>query len=86
MAVLKFIIIFYGIYFILKLLFRNFINKITSNSAFGNFSDMNNPNVTTEKNVKPEGHITIHTTPKKDKKLDNSIGEYVDFEDVSEKK
>lgn len=80
MALLKFLLISYAIYYFIKLIFKNFVSKITS--GFENAANSVNNNSSYEENVKPEGEITIQDTQKKEKKLDKNIGEYTDFEDV----
>ncbi len=80
MVLLKFLLVFYAIYYLIKLIFKNFVRKVTS--GFENAANSGNNNSFEEESVKPEGEITIQDTQKKEKKLDKNIGEYTDFEDV----
>lgn len=82
MVLIKFLLVAYLIYFIVKLLFRNFIKKTLSNSFFDNYQS--NQSTVREETTKPEGSITIKENQKKNKKIDKNIGEYVDYEDVKD--
>lgn len=77
MAFIKFLLIFVAIYYILKFVFKNIIYNIMTKTM----NNLNNKQAH-EHEVKPEGEITIQQTQKTGKKLDKSIGEYVDFENL----
>ena len=80
MVLLKFLFVFYAIYYLIKLIFRNFIRKITS--GFENTANSESNNSFYKEDAKPEGEVTIQNAKKKEKKLDENIGEYTDFEDI----
>ena len=74
---IKVILVFVIVYYLMKLLFRYFIQK------FLNSHNMNTNNFSKEKEKK-EGEITVEKTENKDKIHTKEEGEYVDYEDVDE--
>lgn len=87
MALLKFILGFFVVSYLMKLLFRflapyllkHFANKMQD--KFG--QQFNHASYSNKEPAQPEGEVTIEKKKSTEKKSDN-IGDYVDFEEINE--
>lgn len=89
MVFLKTILIFLLIYFGAKFLFRLFTPYLIRfasrkvDERFQNmFQDFSNQHQNQNSNGKEEGEVSIDKIPKQHKKSNNSVGEYIDFEEI----
>jgi hypothetical protein len=87
MALLKFILGFFVVSYLMKLFFRflapyllkRFANKMQD--KFG--QQFNDTSYSNKESAQPEGEVTIEKKKSTKKKSDN-IGDYVDFEEINE--
>ncbi len=78
MALVRFLLILFLIYFIVRI-FTRYILRSYFKNAQRNFENQQN-----KYNQKKEGDVTINTKPSKGKKIDKDEGDYVDFEELDE--
>lgn len=78
MALLRFILILFIIFFLIRIITRYVLRSYFKNMQ-RNFENQQN-----QHNRKKEGDVTINTKPRKEKKIDNDEGDYVDFEELDE--
>ena len=82
-ALLKFLLIVFGVYFIGKAIFRGVVSYL-----FGDVNKSLNEQIKRQQEElarykkKQEGKITINYQPKPDKNFKREEGDYVDFEEV----
>ena len=80
MALVRFLLIILIIYFVIRIftryIFRSWLKNVQSNFE----------NQKPQDSQKKEGDVTINTKPDKSKKIDKDDGDYVDFEEINEKK
>ncbi len=76
MFLVRFALILFIIFIIIRLITRFVLQSYIKNVK-RNFEDQQN-----KYSQKKEGDITINSKPSKDKKFENSDGDYVDFEEV----
>ena len=78
MALVRFLLILFLIYFIVRIftryVFRSYFKKMQRN-----FENQQN-----QHNNKKEGDVTINTKPDKGKKIDKDEGDYIDYEEIKE--
>lgn len=81
-------IIAYGllIYFVLRALGRIFFPVLVNGAArkMGREFERQQNAQNSSKKQRREGDVTIEYEPKKGKSSDNSVGEYVDFEEIDD--
>ncbi|MFC2103775.1 DUF4834 family protein [Bacteroidota bacterium] len=78
MALVRFLLILFLIYFIVRIISR-YVLRSYFKKMQRNFENQQNPH-----SNKKEGDVTINTDPKKGKKIDTDEGDYVDYEEVKE--
>ncbi len=73
---LRFILIFILVVFLLSFIFRLIINYFFKRlgKKYGGHGY--------NEESKPEGEVHVSRSPKKDKVVDKSVGEYIDYEEV----
>ncbi len=76
MALARFILILLVIFFIIRVITRFVVKKYIKNMQ-KRYEDQHHPN-------KNEGDVTIKSSSDSDKKIDNDVGDYVDYEEVDE--
>ncbi len=78
MVLVRFLLIVFLIYFIIRIftryIFRSYFKKMQ-----GNFENQQN-----QYNNKKEGDVTINTKSGKNKKIDKNEGDYIDYEEIKE--
>ena len=83
MALLKFILVGAGIYYLIKFLFRAFFPVIVK-KTFDKMQQQQK-NQQQQYQEKPEGEVTVEKNmTKKDHHNTKDVGDYVDFEEVDE--
>ena len=75
-ALARFLLILFVIYFIVKI-FTRFILQRFFKKVQTNFENQQN-----QYQKKKEGDVTVNTKPDKNKKIDKDEGDYVDYEEV----
>jgi len=81
MALLKFLLVAIGIYYLLKFLFRALFPVIVKKT----FDKMQQNQNQQQYQQKPEGEVTVEkNTTNKDKHNTKDVGDYVDFEEVDD--
>ncbi len=81
MALLKFILVAAGIYYLIKFLFRAFFPVIVKKT----FDKMQQQQNQQQYQEKPEGEVTVEkNTTQKNKHNTKDVGDYVDFEEVDD--
>ena len=81
MALLKFILVAAGIYYLIKFLFRAFFPVIVKKT----FDKMQQQQNQQQYQEKPEGEVTVEkNTTQKNKHNTKGVGDYVDFEEVDD--
>lgn len=75
MALARFILILLIIFFIIRLITRFVLKKYIKNMQKRYEDHQNN---------KDEGDVTIKSSSGSDKKIDNDVGDYVDYEEVDD--
>lgn len=78
MALVRFLLILFIIFFIIRLLTRFVLGSYIKNMK-RNFENQQN-----HSNNRKEGDVTINTKPKTDKKIDKDEGDYIDYEEIKE--
>ncbi len=76
MALIKFVLILFVIFFLIRVFARYVLRSYVKNMQ-GNFNDRQN-----QQSQKKEGDVTINTKPQKEKKIDRDEGDYVDYEEI----
>ena len=76
MALIKFILILFVIFFLIRVFARYVLRSYVKNMQ-RNFNDRQN-----QQSQKKEGDVTINTKPQKEKKIDRDEGDYVDYEEI----
>lgn len=82
----RLLLIIFVIYYGLKLLMRFVAPKVIENAANKIFQDMKNREAQQSKHSVRKGDVTINYSDKKNNKENHQDGEYVDFEEVDNKK
>lgn len=78
MVLVRFLLILFVIYFIIRLFTRFVLGSYIKNMQ-RNFENQQYNN-----NKKKEGDVTINTKPKSDKKIDKDEGDYIDYEEIKD--
>jgi archaellum component FlaG (FlaF/FlaG flagellin family) len=76
MALIKFVLILFVIFFLIRVFARYVLRSYVKNMQ-RNFNDRQN-----QQSQKKEGDVTINTKPQKEKKIDRDEGDYVDYEEI----
>lgn len=78
MALVRFLLILFIIYFIIKIFTRYILGSFFKKMQ-GNFENQQN-----NRNNRKEGDVIIKTQPKGGKKIDKEEGDYIDYEEIKE--
>lgn len=76
MALIKFVLILFIIFFLIRVFARYVLRSYVKNMQ-RNFNDRQN-----QQSQKKEGDVTINTKSQKEKKIDRNEGDYVDYEEI----
>ncbi|MFP4025913.1 MAG: DUF4834 family protein [Thiohalospira sp.] len=78
MALARFILILLIIFIIIRLVSRFIVKRYIKNMQ-ERYKDKQN-----QYNQKPEGDVTIKSSSRQNKKIDDDIGDYIDYEEVKD--
>ncbi len=80
------LIILFAIYYGFKFLIRFIAPKVVDNAANKIYNEMQNREASKEKRTVRRGDVTIDYTNKRPKQFGRSDGDYIEFEEIDEKK
>lgn len=80
------LIILFAIYYGFKFLIRFIAPKVVDNAANKIYNEMQNREAPKEKRTVRRGDVTIDYTNKRPKQFGRSDGDYIEFEEIDEKK
>jgi len=78
MALARFILILFIIFFLIRIITRFILKKYVKNMQ----NQYRDPHHQTQQ--KKEGDVTIKSSSKHNKKIDHDVGDYVDYEEVDD--
>ena len=85
-TVFDLVVILLGIYYGFKFLMRFLAPKIVDNSANKIYQDMQNKSASNEGRTVRKGDMTIDYSNKKPKQFGRKEGDYIEFEEIDDKK
>ncbi len=80
------LIILFAVYYGFKFLIRFIAPKVVDNAANKIFNDMQNREASKDRRTVRKGDVTIDYSNKKPKQFGRSDGDYIEFEEIDEKK
>ncbi|MDY6800001.1 MAG: hypothetical protein SVU94_02105 [Bacteroidota bacterium] len=78
MALARFILILFIIFFLIRVVTRFILKKYVKNMQ-NQYKDSHH-----QTQQKKEGDVTIKSSSKQNKKIDDDIGDYIDYEEVKD--
>ena len=85
-TVFDLVVILLGIYYGFKFLMRFLAPKIVDNAANKIYQDMQNKSASNEGRTVRKGDMTIDYSNKKPKQFGRKEGDYIEFEEIDDKK
>jgi len=78
MGLIRFALILFVVFFLIRVITRYVLRSYMKNVQ-RNFENQQN-----QHSNKKEGDVTINTQPKKEKKIDQGEGDYIDYDEIKE--